>query len=281
MPSFAPFMLSYQHSYHAGNFADVVKHLTLTRLIHYLCLKDKPVFYLETHAGRGFYDLQDAQANKTGEYQQGIALLWQQRQQLPAVFDPYIDSLNLANSDGKLRFYPGSPALARDHLRQQDRLFCCELHPQEFVQLQQLPRHGKRLFCHKEDGILSLKALLPPPERRGLIFIDPAYEIKKEYKSIPSAIKTAYSHFSGGVFCLWYPLLDPYLNAQLVRQLETITPGNSLRIEFNFSKEANHGMQGCGLWVVNPPYILQAEMDEALYCLTQILNPGASSYTVT
>lgn len=268
-------MLSYQHGYHAGNFADVIKHLALSRLLQYLIKKDKPAFYLETHAARGSYDLFDAQANKTTEYQQGIALLWQQRHQLPSVFDNYLNSIIQRNPDNVLRFYPGSPAIAIDLLRHQDQLVCCELHPREFDYLEQLPRQGKRVSFLHDNGIHQLKAQLPPKQRRGLVFIDPAYEVKTEYKKIPMAIKAAYTHFSGGVFCLWYPLIDKYLNEQLLRQLELIPAINKLKIEFYLPKSDDKNLMGCGLWLINPPYVFADEMNEALRYLCKLIK-GAS-----
>ncbi|MFC7780386.1 23S rRNA (adenine(2030)-N(6))-methyltransferase RlmJ [Legionella taurinensis] len=271
-------MLSYQHGYHAGNFADVIKHVTLTRLIDYLVQKDKPVFYLETHSGRGLYDLKDSQANKTAEYKQGISLLWEKQQQLPPVFLTYLNLLKAQNPTQTLRYYPGSPAIAIAQFRKDDRLFCCELHPQEFEQLKQLKRQGKRVFFSESDGIHQLKALLPPPERRGLIFIDPAYEIKSEYKHIPQAIKQTLPHFSNGVYCLWYPLVDHYHHQQLVRNLAEIPAANTLRVEFNLTKAQSGGMTGCGLWIANPPYTLAGEMKEALDYLQSLFNPGITSY---
>lgn len=273
-------MLSYQHGYHAGNFADVIKHVTLTRLIDYLTRKEKPVFYLETHAGRGLYDLKDSQANKTAEYKQGIALLWEKRQTLPPVFHPYLGLLKDLNPNQSLRYYPGSPTIAIAQFRQQDRLICCERHPQEFEHLAQLNRQGKRVFFTETDGIHQLKALLPPPEHRGLIFIDPAYEIKNEYKQIPQAIKKVYSHFASGVYCLWYPLIDEYHHQQLLRNLADIPTTNALRLEFQLTKPQSGGMTGCGLWIANPPYTLGNEMRDVLHNLLTVFNPGVSSYRI-
>ncbi|PJE13555.1 23S rRNA (adenine(2030)-N(6))-methyltransferase RlmJ [Legionella sp.] len=273
-------MLSYQHGYHAGGFADVIKHLTLSRLLTYMTGKDKPLFYLETHSGRGSYDLKNQQASKTGENLQGIKLLWEQKGKLPAVFDLYMHSIKKLNKVNELRFYPGSPCLAIDLLRDQDRLYCCELHPQEFEHLQKLPHSGKRVFYSPNDGIASLNALLPPPERRGLIFIDPSYEIKTEYKEIPKAIRSAYQRFGTGIFCLWYPIIDKRLHEQLLRGMDGIAANNALRIEFNLTHSLQSGMHGCGLWVINPPHLLAEEMKQALSYLRTLFNPGVSSFIV-
>lgn len=273
-------MLSYQHSYHAGCYADVVKHLTLTRLCNYLCQKDKPLFYLETHAGRGIYDLQDKHALKTGEAREGIELIWRKREQLPAVFSLYLQEIAALNPDQRLRYYPGSPRLAIELLRQQDKLFFSELHSGEFEYLQQVPHPGKRVFYNNNDGITQLAALLPPAERRGLIFIDPSYEIKTEYRQIPEAIQAAYRRFATGVYCLWYPIIDKKLHAQLLRNLTNIGAEKHLRIEFYLTNAAKAGMTGCGLWIINPPYMLAKEIKLALESVKKIINPGVSSFII-
>ncbi|ASQ45665.1 23S rRNA (adenine(2030)-N(6))-methyltransferase RlmJ [Legionella clemsonensis] len=273
-------MLSYQHGYHAGNFADVVKHATLCRILTYLVKKEKPLFYLETHSGKGRYDLKDSQARKTGESQQGIKLLWQHKHHLSPLFTPYIKCIDFLNNSSELRFYPGSPLVAIELLRAQDRLYCCELHPREFEQLNTLSHPGKRVFFSHSDGIAALHALLPPPERRGIIFLDPSYEIKEEYKTIPKALRLAYQQFSTGTFCLWYPLVESRLHQQLLRGLETIGAQNTIRIEFNWTCMNEKGMTGCGLWIINPPYTLKEEMNTILGQLQAFFNPGDSSFII-
>jgi len=271
-------MLSYQHGYHAGNFADVIKHTTLTRLLNYLIQKDKPLLYLETHAGRGIYDLKNSQALKTAEAEQGIKLLWEARRELPTVFSSYMQSIRLLNDDNMLRYYPGSPCLAIQALRSQDRLFCCELHPGEFEHLQQLPRQNSRVFFSNSNGLEQLNALLPPAERRGLIFIDPSYEIKTDYRQVPLFLKNAYLRFATGVYCVWYPIIDNKLHEQLLRGLKNIGAERNLRIEFYLTTAKKPGMTGCGLWIINPPYLLSAEIKQVLDSLRKLFNPGVSSY---
>lgn len=273
-------MLSYQHGYHAGCFADVVKHFTLSRMLDYLVSRDKPLFYLETHAGRGIYDLKAAQANKTGEYLEGIDLLWKQKDALPDVFSGYMEQISKLNSGKDLRYYPGSPLIAIDQLRDIDRLYCCELHPREFTQLEFLPKQDKRVHYSHTDGIKSMTSLLPPPERRGLVFIDPSYELKDEYKTVPQAIKAACQRFPTGVFCLWYPIIDNRLHEQVMRGMRAIEGVKHLRIEFELSKNVQSGMRGCGLWIINPPWVLAEEMKTGLAALCKLLNPGKSSFIV-
>ncbi len=271
-------MLSYQHGYHAGNFADVFKHVILSRLLHYMTQKDKPLFYLETHSGRGIYDLQSSQALKTGEAQNGIECLWKLRQQLPGVFSSYLGAVQHINQNDILRHYPGSPELAIQALRNQDRLFFSELHSAEFKFLNQLPKRGKRVFYSDKDGMDNLAALLPPPERRGLIFLDPSWEIKTEYRQIPIALKAAYQRFSTGVYCLWYPLVDNKLHQQLIRGLTSIGAKNNLQVEFYLTGANKSGMTGCGLWIINPPHVLPEELKLILQALRKVFNPGVSSY---
>lgn len=273
-------MLSYQHGYHAGNFADVIKHLACTRLLSYLTLKDKPLFYLDTHSGKGLYDLKSKQAEKTNEYKQGIKLIWPDRQSLPSVFQEYVQKIQQTNPPGTLRYYPGSPFLAINQLRTQDRMYFCELHPREFEELKQMHQLNKKVHFSNTDGISALKALLPPPEKRGLIFIDPSFERKEEYKEIPLAIKLAYSRFSTGVFCLWFPLVNQKLTDKLNRGMKEIQAKNTLYVEFNLALSPMEGMSGCGLWVINPPFTFAQEMKTVLTTLKSYFNPGTSSYII-
>lgn len=273
-------MLSYQHPYHAGNFADVVKHIALERLMTYLCQKDKPLFYLETHAGRGIYDLQSKEAQQTQEFIQGIQQLWLHQNTLPEVCKGYMNLIQFYNPHQELRYYPGSPAVALYHLRPQDRMFCCELHPQEYVALKSLHKMGKKVHYENEDGIKKLNALLPPIERRGLIFIDPSYEIKSDYVAIAKAVSEGYQRFKTGIYCIWYPIVAADLHKVLIQQLLSIESDKWLNLEFYYSQARDMGMRGCGLWIINPPYVLHEEMSIVCKALTTIINPGNAFYTI-
>ncbi len=273
-------MLSYQHGFHAGNYADVLKHLTQSSLLDYLTQKNKPIFYLETHSGRGLYDLKDAQALKTREAEEGVQQLWKIRKQLSEPFGKYLNCLQQLNPAGELRHYPGSPWIALHMLREQDRLFCCELHPREFEILQQMPKERKRITFEECDGLSKLDALLPPAERRGLIFIDPSFEVKSDYRQIPIHVQKAYQRFSTGVYCIWYPIVDNKYHEQLLRGFEAIKAEKTLQIEFKLHKDMGKGMGGCGLWVINPPYTLAEEMREICTLLCKLFNPGKSFYIV-
>ncbi len=278
-------MLSYQHSYHAGNFADVVKHLVLCSILEYMNQKEKPYLYLETHAGRGVYDLTHAHSMKTVEYKTGIALLWEARHKAPHIFSSYLENIRSLNSDDELRFYPGSPLIAVSTIRASDRLILSEKHPTEFSYLEKLPKKGKRVFVEHTDGIKSMLAALPPIERRGLVFIDPSFEVKEEYKTIPAAISQAYKRFATGVYCLWYPIIDNRPPRSLTTAMVNIKSTKMLQIEFNLNHRKHGqgnalGMDGCGLWIINPPYQLEAELRRGLDFLCKIFNPGLSSYTI-
>lgn len=273
-------MLSYQHGFHAGNFADVLKHTALTRLLAYLSLKEKPYFYFETHSGKGLYDLKDYQAEKTGEYKQGIQLLHTAAKSLPAVFGDYLRVIKALNTNNQLRYYPGSPFLAINALREQDRGYICELHPTEFDTLSTIPRLGKKIHISHSDGIETMKALIPPAERRGLIFIDPSYEVKDDYKDIPKQIGAAYAKFETGVYCLWYPVVNKRLCEQLDRRMKEIGAKNMLKVEFNLTTRTQMGMTGCGLWLINPPFTFAQEIKSVCETLKKYFNPGESSYFI-
>lgn len=271
-------MLSYQHSYHAGCFADVMKHAILTRLLVYLTQKDKALLYLDTHSGRGLYDLQHAHALKTNEAVQGIYPVWKKREQFSSLFEPYLQAIQKVNLDNNLRYYPGSPAIALELLRAQDRSIFCELHPGEFTYLQQLPTSNKRVIVKKEDGIKNLNLLLPPVERRGLVFIDPSYERKTEYQEMIQAIKLAYKRSSTMTYCLWYPLLNNQLPAGFLQSMQAFDVEKKLRLEFYITQKSKPGMTGSGLWIVNPPYTLAEEGEKMLKELGAMLAPKEAGY---
>lgn len=274
-------MLSYQHGYHAGNFADVIKHFTLARLLDYLTQKEKPFLYLETHAGSGLYDLNDKQAQKTGEWTSGIEILWKNRHTVPKVFSTYLNAISVVNTSHCLRYYPGSPMIATQILRVQDRFVFCERHPAEFKNLTELPQGlAKGIYC-EVDGWAQMRATLPPKERRGLIFIDPSYELKTEYRLLPEQVNQAYKRFETGTYCIWYPLVDKKLNARFQQDLLNMGVNSFLKVEFNREPAfKSAGMMGCGLWIINPPYVLERELKEALQVLCKMINPGKSSFRI-
>jgi len=269
-------MLSYQHSYHAGCFADVVKHIAHTNILEYMLKKDNPLFYFESHAGRGQYDLTDKHAKKTGEARDGIEKIWSNNSKLPDVFTTYIKIIQQMNPDKTLKFYPGSPFIAIDMLRKIDRAYLCELHPTEFEHLKKLKKFDKKLFCNNSNGMEQLIAQIPPHEKRALVFIDPSYELKDEYKTLPKIIKYAYQKFSTGVYCIWYPIIDNKLHEQLTKGLSTIPTKNYLKVEYTLKEVPQFGMKGCGLWIINPPFTLADSLKSANNIFESVLKLKSS-----
>lgn len=271
-------MLSYQHGYHAGCFADVIKHLGLSSILSYLTQKEKPLFYLDTHAGRGIYDLQAKEAMKNQEFLLGISALWSEKANLTSGFSTYLQALQYWNPTESLRYYPGSPAFAIQALRKQDRLFLCEKHPKEFEHLQTFTKRYPRVHCANADGYDELLARLPPPEHRGLIMIDPSYEVKDEYRLVPQKVQAALRLFSTGVYCIWYPIITHQLRSQFLKNLSEMSAHRFLNAEFYLHSQPPLGMDGCGLYIINPPYTLEPTLRTLFDGLLRILNPGRSSY---
>ncbi len=253
-------MLSYQHGYHAGNLADVHKHAALAWVLAEMVRKDKPLSYLETHAGRGLYDLGAPEALKTGEAEAGIARVagW-----FPAD-DPYARVLAETRRLHGPRAYPGSPLVAALTLRPEDRMTLAELHPREGEALERtLGPHGARV--ERRDGLDIAVSLAPPTPRRGLLLCDPSWEVKAEYETVPAALEIVARKWNVGVLVLWYPLLPDARHAGMLRRLEGAFP-EGLRHEVRFPPaRTGHGMEGSGLFVVNPPW----RLDERLGWLSE------------
>ncbi|KUF11219.1 23S rRNA (adenine(2030)-N(6))-methyltransferase RlmJ [Pseudoponticoccus marisrubri] len=250
-------MLSYQHAYHAGNLADVHKHALLAVALDYLTRKDKPLSYLETHAGRGLYDLSDAPARKTGEAAQGIA-------RAEAWFGsdhPYARALAAVRAQHGDTAYPGSPLIAQTLLRPGDRMHLAELHPQEHAALRTAVR-GRELRLYRQDGLEMAQSLCPPEPRRGLILLDPSWEVKSEYATLPRVITALARKWNVGIVMLWYPLLADAPHAPMLAALMRDHP-DALRHEVRFPPvRKGHRMVGSGLFVLNPPWGLDRAATE-------------------
>ena len=256
-------MLSYRHSFHSGNHADVLKHSVQSLILQSLKVKDKAFAYIDTHAGAGCYDLQSKEMDKTGEYLEGIKRLWEG--DVPTAIQAYLDVLKVLNADGELRHYPGSPLLARELCRPQDRLLLSELHPADFVLLQELFTKDRRTQVHKVDGFAQLKGALPPLERRGIVLIDPPYELDHEYADVVKAVVDGIKRWATGTFAIWYPVVHSDDVRFLERKLANAGLPGTLQIELNVLKENNRfGMTGSGMIVVNPPWKLEQQMNELL-----------------
>jgi 23S rRNA (adenine2030-N6)-methyltransferase len=249
-------MLSYQHLYHAGNLADVHKHALLCAMLGYLTRKDKPLSYLETHSGRGLYDLSAAEAVKTGEAAQGV-----QRVDLVGWLGadhPYVQRLAAVRAQFGAASYPGSPLLAAGFMRDGDRMDLAELHPREFTALETaMAGSGARL--HRQDGLQMAQALCPPTPRRGLLLIDPSYEVKDEYALWAKAVPQLHRKWNVGVIALWYPLLVDGRHKPMVARLRDALP-EALVHEIRFPPvRESHRMVGSGMVIVNPPWGIEDE----------------------
>ena len=248
-------MLSYQHIFHAGNPADVHKHALLCAMLTYMTRKDKPLSYLETHAGRGLYDLSSDAALKTGEAAAGIAALTDKF----APDHPYIKALATLRDRHGPSAYAGSPMLAALSLRPADKLHLAELHPQEHQALRDTMR-PHNATCYKQDGFEMAQAVCPPEPRRGLMLIDPSYEIKSDYDAIPRHIAKLHRKWNVGVIALWYPILTSTAHVPMVRALLDQNLPDVLHHEVTFPPVRDgHRMTGSGMFIVNAPYGLDAE----------------------
>lgn len=256
-------MLSYRHGFHAGNFADVFKHAVLCLLVQAQLRKDKPFLYLDTHAGAGRYDLGSVMAKKNREFAGGIARVWE-RADAPPLLQPYLDAVAAHNGADGVRIYPGSPLLVRHFLRPKDRMALCELHTKEVEYLQDTFRGDRQVTVQLLNGYSGLKALLPPPERRGLVLIDPAFELKTERGQLLEALAAAHKRFASGVYAIWYPIQDRHTLDWFRKQLLRSGIRNILAAELRiFNEDLPLRLNGTGMIIINPPW----QLDEQLQTL--------------
>jgi len=276
-------MLSYRHAFHAGNHADVLKHFIEVQLLHYLAQKDKPFWYIDTHAGAGCYALDSGYATQNAEYESGIARLWD-REDLPAALAEYVALVKSINSDGQMKLYPGSPLVAQELLRDQDRMRLFELHPTDSELLQQnFSGQGARVLMQTADGFGALKALLPPPPRRALVLIDPPYEDKQDYLRVVSALREGLKRFAGGVYAVWYPQLQRAEARQLPEQLKQLPVKSWLHVALSVQapSEDGFGMYGSGMFILNPPWLLHGVLQEVMPYLAHVLGQdGEGSFVL-
>ncbi|MCK9382208.1 MAG: 23S rRNA (adenine(2030)-N(6))-methyltransferase RlmJ [Sulfuritalea sp.] len=270
-------MLSYRHAYHAGNHADVLKHLVLKLCIEHMNSKDKPYTLVDTHAGAGFYALDAEHAKRTGEYVQGIGRLWE-RKDLPPPLAEYVALVRALNGSATLRRYPGSPRIAsnlmRDTAQVRDTLRLCELHSTDFALLRrQFKDAGRHVTVEQADGFEVLKAALPPPSRRGLVLIDPSYEIKSDYMKVVAAIKDGLKRFATGTYLVWHPMLPTIEANHLPDKLKKAGAGHWLHATLSVRAPATkgRGMHGSGIFVINPPWTLAATLEGCLPFLAATL----------
>jgi len=269
-------MLSYRHAYHAGNFADVLKHSILQYTLRYLTEKDKSLSYIDTHAGAGGYRLDSDIAAKTNEYTQGIAKLWQENN-LPPILASYVELIkqfNYASNGKKLSHYPGSPWIAQQLLREHDKLILSELHTTDFSLLNKHFRQDKRVKLFDTDGYNTLKASVPPLQKRALVLMDPSYEQKPEYQWVVDSLIQAHKKFATGTYALWYPVIDRRNSDRIEKSLKRSGIPKIQLFEFGMQADTNdYGMTSSGMILINPPWQLMSEMQKALPYLVQTLSP--------
>lgn len=264
--------MNYRHHFHAGGPADVLKHAVLVAALRRLLAKPKPLCVLDSHGGAGSYDLEHEMARRTGESSRGVARLWR-AEGLPDVLADLVRLIGACNPDGQLRVYPGSPRLARMLLRPGDRLAVCELQAAEAARLQAEFRGDPQVGVHARDGWEALGALLPPPERRGLVIIDPPYERPDEFATALAGLRTGHGRWPTGCFLLWYPIKGPVAAGKLHAALLAGTIRRVLCVELRAG--AADPEDGSGVLVVNPPWQLDGALAEALPVLARLLGEPA------
>ena len=277
-------MFSYRHAFHAGNHADVLKHVITIQLLNYMAQKEAPYLYVDTHAGAGLYALDTGYAAKNAEYENGIGKLWDKKDLPPALQD-YLDLIKSINPSGKLRYYPGSPYCAEQVMRLEDRLRLFEMHPSDVKILQENMRkremhqaeqgqkaRGKRVMVMAGDGFDSLKALLPPPQRRGIVLIDPPYEDKRDYKRVKDTLAIALERFPTGTYAVWYPILQRMESREFARKLGQL-PAEWLHVSLSISQPMpdGFGLHSSAMFIINPPWTLEASLREVMPYLVKNL----------
>jgi 23S rRNA (adenine2030-N6)-methyltransferase len=276
-------MLSYRHGFHAGNHADVLKHIALVALLRSLARKDKPLLMVDTHAGAGVYSLEQGFAVRNAEFRGGIGALWE-RSDLPEPVADYLDQVRAVNPDGVLRQYPGSPRIALGVLRPQDRLRLFELHSTEGAILaRQFAQEGRRVTVTAGDGFAGLKAVLPPPSRRGLVLIDPSYELATDYRAVVTALRDGIERFATGTYVVWYPLLQRRESVELPEKLRRAVDADWLDIALQVKAPSPDGLglHGSGLFIVNPPWKYSEQMRGTLPWLARALaQDGAAGFRI-
>jgi 23S rRNA (adenine2030-N6)-methyltransferase len=280
-------MLAYRHAFHAGNHADVLKHLVLVQVLRYLVDKGKPLRYIDTHAGAGGYALKGAQAQKKAEYREGIGRLWS-RADLPPALADYVQRVQQFNlrpgEDGQppvlekgmtppLALYPGSPSLAHDLLPAQDKLHLYELHPADARTLAAHYGGDRRVRIAQEDGFAALKRELPPTPRRAVVLMDPSYETVGDYGKVVASLREAVQRFAEGIYIVWYPQVSRVEAVQLPKRLMGVAPKGWLHVRMTVAQpdRQGFGLGGSGLFVINPPYTLHATLAAELPFLVEAL----------
>lgn len=251
----------------------MLKHIVLVQLLAYLTDKDTPLWFVDTHAGAGVYLLDSPFAQKNGEFKEGIGRLWERRD-LPRIIAAYLAQVRRLNPDGALREYPGSPQIAEQMLRKQDRLQLFELHTTESKVLQKyFADAGRRVSVQASDGFAGLKSVLPPASRRSLILIDPSYEDKADYGKVLASMHDALKRFPTGVYAVWYPLVQRQEAQDLPSQLKQLSQGDWLNVSLTVKApaEAGVGLHGSGMFIFNQPWTLESTLRPEMPLLVKLL----------
>jgi 23S rRNA (adenine2030-N6)-methyltransferase len=269
-------MLAYRHAFHAGNHADVLKHVVLVLVLRYVASKDKPFTLIDTHAGAGGYSLEGRYAQTKAEYEQGVARLWM-RDDLPPPLADYVALVRQFNGGGDFEQYPGSPAFAHLLLRPQDRLRLFELHSTDHRILAAYLGAQPNTQVTQGDGFAALKGELPPPSRRGVVLIDPSYEMKSDYGKVVAALREALTRFAEGTVIVWYPQLATLESAQLPQRLQSVADAQAkkgwlhARLTVRQPDERGFGLLGSGLFIANPPHVLHDTLQPLMQYLVDVL----------
>ncbi len=276
--------MNYRHAFHAGNFADVLKHIILVRVVEYFKRKPAPFRVIDTHAGIGVYDLDGEAARKTDEWRAGIEKIYR-RTFSPAVaelFQPYLDGVGAENQDGNLQFYPGSPKLVSRLLRPDDRLIVNELHSEDAALLRRTFSSSRQVKVMSLDGWTALKALLPPKERRGITLIDPPFEQPGEFDRLVKSVIEQQRRFATGAMILWYPIKDRQRVAAFYRQISALKVASCLVCELAIDQINGDGpVRATGMILINPPYPLHDELKVILPVLcTSLGQTSAATHDV-
>ena len=273
-------MFSYRHAFHAGNHADVLKHVVLLALVRHLQRKDGACWFVDTHAGAGWYELSGAAARRNEEFAGGIGAFWAEDPgELPQALGDYLARVHDFNPDGRLLRYPGSPALLGATLRAQDRLRLYELHPTEIDVLRGRFPQSRRIRVERADGFVAPKAILPPPSRRALVLIDPSYEDKNDYRRVRGTLRDALARFATGVYAIWYPRVSRRESEGMAAALQDLAGQDWLhaRLDVGAPPADGRGLYGSGMFVVNAPWSLPASLEPVLPMLADRLWRGAGA----
>jgi 23S rRNA (adenine2030-N6)-methyltransferase len=274
--------MNYQHAFHAGNFADVHKHVVLARILTYLQVKPGAFRVIDTHAGAGRYDLLAPEPTRSGEWRDGIARVWEAAAQqkleplVSKLLAPYLGAVAACNADGSLHIYPGSPLVTQHLLRPQDRLIACEREPRSAAALAATLRGDRRAKALTLDGWMAIGAYVPPKERRGLVLVDPPFEEPSDFTRLSGELAIAHRRWPTGIYMLWYPIKTREAPDALIRRLQRLAIPKILRCEITLGPpQADAGLVGSGLIIVNPPFTLEADLQILLPALSRLLaEPG-------